>query len=138
MKRGVHISGTILTKATEHYPKWPYTVTTLVNEIIMGFDCPILDINDSKMGKVGLVILVDMSTNMAPRESDKHLKLTRENHKCWKQPSIYARPIANSGLKRIDNVSLLILNDLAKSVKNFITTIQIEGNVWGLQIGLNL
>ena len=66
MKRGVHISGTILTEATEHYPKWPYHVTTLVNEKIMGFDCPILDINDSKLGKVGLVILVDMSTNMVP------------------------------------------------------------------------
>ena len=39
----------------------------------MGFDCPILDINDSKMGKVGLVILVDMSTNMVLTESNKHL-----------------------------------------------------------------
>ncbi len=102
-----------------------------MNEKIMGFDCPILDINDSKMGKVGLVILVDMSTNMAPRESDKQLKLTRKNLKCWKQPSIFAWPIANSGLKRIDDVSLLILNDLAKSVYNFITTIQIEGNGLG-------
>jgi hypothetical protein len=82
MKRGVHISGTISTEATQHYPKWPYTVTTLVNEKNMGFDCPILDINDRKMGKVGLVILVDMSTNMAPRESDKHLNLPRKNLKC--------------------------------------------------------
>ncbi len=97
----------------------------------MGFDCPILDINDSKMGKVGLVILVDMSTNMAPRERDKHLKPTRKYLKCWKQPSIYARQIANSSLKRIDDVSLLILNDLAKSVYDFITTIQIEGNGLG-------
>ena len=83
------------------------------------------------MGKVGLVILVDMSTNMAPRESDKHLKLTRKNLKCWKQPSIYAWPIENSGLKKINDVSLLIINDLAKSVYNFITTIQIEGNGLG-------
>ncbi len=60
MKRGVHISGTISTEATEHYPKWPYTVTSLVNEKIMGFYCLILNINDSKMGKVGLAILVDM------------------------------------------------------------------------------
>jgi hypothetical protein len=65
---------------------------------IMEFDCPILDINDSKMGKVGLVILVDMSTNMVPTESNKHLKLTRKILKCWKQPSIYAWPIENSGL----------------------------------------
>jgi hypothetical protein len=36
MKRGVHISGTILTKATHHYPEWPYTVTTLVNEKVWG------------------------------------------------------------------------------------------------------
>jgi hypothetical protein len=36
MKRGVHISGTILTEATQHYPKWPYHVTTLVNEKIWG------------------------------------------------------------------------------------------------------
>jgi hypothetical protein len=97
----------------------------------MGFDCPILDINDNKMGKVGLVILVDMSTNMAPRERDKHLKLTRKNLKCWKQPSIYAWPIENSGLKRINDVSLLILNDLAKSVNKFITTIQIKRNGLG-------
>ncbi len=78
----------------------------------MEFDCPILDINDSKMGKEGLVILVDMSTNMVPTESNKHLKLTK-NLKCWKQPSIYAWPIENSGLKEINDVSLLILNDLA-------------------------
>jgi hypothetical protein len=32
MKRGVHISGTISSEATQHYLKWPYTVTTLVNE----------------------------------------------------------------------------------------------------------
>jgi hypothetical protein len=31
-KRGVHISGTISIEATHHYPKCPYTVTTLVNE----------------------------------------------------------------------------------------------------------
>ncbi len=95
------------------------------------FDCPILDINDSKLGKVGLVILVDMSTNMVPMESNKHLKLTRKNLRCWKQPSIYAWPIENSGLKEINVVSLLILNDLAKSVYNFITTIQIEGTDLG-------
>ena len=81
------------------------------------------------MCKVGLVILVDMSTNMAPRESDKHLKFISKYLKCWKQPSIYAWLIANSGLKRIDDVSLLILNNLAKSVYNFITTIQIEGGL---------
>jgi hypothetical protein len=58
-------------------PKCLHVVTTLVNEKITGFDCPILDISDSKMGKVGLVILVDMSTNMAPtREGDRYLKLT--------------------------------------------------------------
>ena len=131
MKRGVQISGTITTERTEHYPKCPYQVTTLVNEKIMGFDCPILDINDSKLGKVGLVILVDMSTNMVPTESDKHLKLTRKNLRCWKQPSIYAWPIENSGLKEIIDVSLLIINDLAKSVYNFITTIQLEGNGLG-------
>ena len=131
MKRGVQISGTIMTERTEHYPKCPYNVTTLVNEKIMGFDCPILDINDSKLGKVGLVILVDMSTNMVPTESDKHLKLTRKNLRCWKQPSIYAWPIENSGLKKINDVSLLIINDLAKSVYNFITTIQLEGNGLG-------
>ena len=83
------------------------------------------------MGKVGLVILVDMSTTMAPREGNRHLKFTRKYLKCWKQPSIYALPIVNSGLKRIDGVSLLILNDLAKSVYNFITTIQSEGNGMG-------
>ena len=131
MKRGVQISGTITTERTEHYPKCPYQVTTLVNEKIMGFDCPILDINDSKLGKVGLVILVDMSTNMVPTESDKHLKITRKNLRCWKQPSIYAWPIENSGLKEINDVSLLIINDLAKSVYNFITTIQLEGNGLG-------
>ena len=131
MKRGVQISGTITTERTEHYPKCPYHVTTLVNEKIMGFDCPILDINDSKLGKVGLVILVDMSTNMVPTESNKHLKLTRKNLRCWKQPSIYAWPIENSGLKEINDVSLLIINDLAKSVYNFITTIQLEGNGLG-------
>ena len=131
MKRGVQISGTITTERTEHYPKCPYHVTTLVNEKIMGFDCPILDINDSKLGKVGLVVLVDMSTNMVPTESDKHLKITRKNLRCWKQPSIYAWPIENSGLKEINDVSLLIINDLAKSVYNFITTIQLEGNGLG-------
>jgi hypothetical protein len=84
------------------------------------------------MGKVGLAILVDMSTNMATtREGDGHLKLTRKNLKCWKQPSIYAWPIVNSGLKRIDGVGLLVLNDLAKSVYIFITTIQSEGNGTG-------
>ena len=99
---------------------------------IMGFDCPILDINDSKLGKVGLVVLVDMSTNKVPTESDKHLKITRKNLRCWKQPSIYAWPIKNSGLKEINDVSsLLIINDLAKSVYNFITTIQLEGNGLG-------
>ncbi len=80
---------------------------------------------------MGLVILVDMSTNMVPTESNKHLKLTRKNLKCWKQPSIYAWPVENSGLKEINDVSLLILNNLAKSVCNFITTIQIEGNGLG-------
>ncbi len=98
---------------------------------ITGFECPILDISDSIMGKVGLVILVDMSTNRAPRENDVHLKLTRKNLKCWKQPSIYAWPIANSRLKKIDKESLLIINDLAKSVYNFITAIQSEGNGTG-------
>lgn len=131
MKRGVHISGTISTEATEYYHKYPIHLTTLVNEKIMGFDCPILDINDSKQGKVGLVVLVDMSTNKVPTESDKHLKLTRKNLRCWKQPSIYAWPIENSGLKEINDVSLLIINDLAKSVYNFITTIQLEGNGLG-------
>jgi len=53
-----------------------------VNDKIMGFDCPILHISDSKMGKVGLAILVDMSTLMAPaREGNGHLKLTRKNLK---------------------------------------------------------
>jgi hypothetical protein len=107
MKRGVHISGTILVESTHHYPKFAHIVTTLVNEKIMGFDCPILDISDSKMGKVGLVILVDMSTTMVPREGNRHLKLARKNLKCWKQPSIYAWPIASIELKRIDDVSLL-------------------------------
>ncbi len=97
----------------------------------MGFDCPILDINDSKMSKVGVVILVDTPTNMVPTESNEHLKLTRKNLRCWKQPSIYAWPIENSSLKKINDVSLLILYDLAKSVYNFITTIQIEGNGLG-------
>ena len=83
------------------------------------------------MGKVGLVILVDMSTTMAPREGNRHLKLTRKNLKYWKQPSIYAWPIVNSGLKIIDGAGLLILNDLAKSVYNFITTVQSEGNGMG-------
>lgn len=132
MKRGVHITGTITMEATHHHPTCLHLLTTLVNEKITGFDCPILDISDSKMGKVGLAILVDMSTNMAPaREGDGHLKLTRKNLKCWKQPSIYAWPIVNSGLKRIDGVGLLILNDLAKSVYNFITTVQSEGNGTG-------
>ena len=131
MKRGLQISGTITTEGTEHYDKCPCNVTTLVNEKIMGFDCPILDINDSKLGKVGLVVLVDMSTNKVPTESDKHLKITRKNLRCWKQPSIYAWPIENSGLKEINDVSLLIINDLAKSVYNFITTIQLEGNGLG-------
>jgi hypothetical protein len=129
MKRGVHITGTITVETTQHHPKCLHVVTTLVNEKIAGFDCSILDISDSKKGKVGLVILVDMSTHMVPtREGNRHLKLTRKNLKYWKQPSIYAWLIVNSGLKRIDGVSLLILNDLAKSVYNFITTIQSEGN----------
>ena len=132
MKRGVHITGTITMEATHHHPTCLQLLTTLVNEKITGFDCPILDISDSKMGKVGLVILVDMSPLMAPaREGDGHLKFTRKNLKCWKQPSIYAWPIENSGLKRIDGVGLLILNDLAKSVYNFITTVQSEGNGTG-------
>jgi hypothetical protein len=83
------------------------------------------------MAKVGLVILLDMSTTTAPREGNRHLKLTRKNLKCWKQPSIYAWLIANSGLKRIDDVSLLIINDFVKSVYNFISTIQSEGNGMG-------
>ena len=128
MKRGVQISGTITTERTEHYPKCPYLVTTLVNEKIMGFDCPILDISDSKMGRVGLAILVDMETTMV---GNRIKKLVRKNMKYWGQPSIYAWPIENSGLKEIDDVSLLIINDLAKSVYNFITTIQLEGNGLG-------
>ena len=132
MKRGVHITGTITMEATHHHSRCLHLVTTLVNEKIMGFDCPILDISDSKMGKVGLAILVDMSTNMAPtREGNGHLKLTKKNMKCWGQPSIYAWPIVNSGLKRIDGAGLLILNDLAKSVYSFITTVQSEGNGTG-------
>ena len=132
MKRGVHITGTITMEATHHHPTCLHPLTTLVNEKIMGFDCPILDISDSKMGKVGLAILVDMSPLMAPaREGDGHLKFTRKNLKLWKQPSIYAWPIVNSGLKRIDGVGLLILNDLAKSVYKFITTVQSEGNGMG-------
>jgi hypothetical protein len=132
MKRGVHITGTITMEATHHHPTCLHLLTTLVNEKITGFDCPILDISDSKMGKVGLAILVDMSTNMAPtREGNGHLKLTKKNMKCWGQPSIYAWPIVNSGLKRIDGAGLLILNDLAKSVYSFITTVQSEGNGTG-------
>ncbi len=74
MKRGVHITGTITMKTTHHHSKCLHLVTTLVNEKILGFDCPILDISDSKMGKVGLAIVVDMSTNMAPtREGYRHL-----------------------------------------------------------------
>jgi hypothetical protein len=89
MKRGVHITGTITMEATHHHSRCLHLVTTLVNEKIMGFDCPILDISDSKMGKVGLAILVDMSTNMAPtRKGDGHIKLVRKNMKCWGQPSI--------------------------------------------------
>jgi hypothetical protein len=94
----------------------------------MGFDCPILDISDSKMGRVGLAILVDMETTMV---GNRIKKLVRKNMKCWTQPSIYAWPIVNSGLKIIDGVGLLILNDLAKSVYNFITTVQSEGNGTG-------
>ena len=132
MKRGVHITGTITMEAAYHHPTCPHVLTTLVNEKITGFDCPILDISDSKMGKVGLAILVDMSPLMAPaREGNGHLKFTRKNLKLWKQPSIYAWPIVNSGLKRIDGVGLLILNDLAKSVYKFITTVQSEGNGMG-------
>jgi hypothetical protein len=48
--------------------------------------------------------------------------------KYWGQPSIYAWPIVHRGLKIIDEAGLLILNDLAKSVYNFITTVQSEGN----------
>jgi hypothetical protein len=87
MKRGVHIPGTITVETTQYHPKCLHLVTALVNEKNTGFDCPILDISDSKMGKVGLVILVDVSTNMAPtREGDRHLKLLRKNLKYWKQP----------------------------------------------------
>ena len=132
MKRGVHITGTITMEATHHHPTCLHVLTTLVNEKITGFDCPILDISDSKMGKVGLAILVDMSPLMAPaRECNGYLKLTRKNLKRWKQPSIYAWPIVNSGLKRINGAGLLILNDLAKSVYSFITTVQSEGNGTG-------
>ena len=128
MKRGVHITGTITMEATHHHSKCIHLVTTLVNEKIMGFDCPILDISDSKMGRVGLAILVDMETTMV---GNRIKKLVRKNMKYWTQPSIYAWPIVNSGLKRIDGVGLLILNDLAKSVYNFITTVQSEGNGTG-------
>jgi hypothetical protein len=132
MKRGVHITGTIMMEATHHHSKCIHLVTTLVNEKIMGFDCPILDISDSKMGKVGLAILVDMKTKMGtPTEGNRNKKLVRKNMKCWGQPSIYAWPIVNSGLKIIDGAGLLILNDLAKSVYNFITTVQSEGNGTG-------
>jgi hypothetical protein len=132
MKRGVHITGTITMEATHHHPTCLHLLTTLVNEKITGFDCPILDISDSKMGKVGLAILVDMSTNMVPkREGNGHLKLTKKNMKCWGQPSIYASPIVHSRLKIIDGAGLLILNDLAKSVYSFITTVQSEGNGTG-------
>ena len=99
MKRGVHITGTITMEATHHHPTCLHVLTTLVNEKITGFDCPILDISDSKMGKVGLAILVDMSPLMAPaRECDGYLKLTRKNLKRWKQPSIYAWPIVNRNI----------------------------------------
>ena len=94
-----------------------------MNEKIMGYDCPILDISDSKMGRVGLAILVDMKT---PMEGNRIKKLVRENMKYWGQPSIYASPIVHSRLKIIDGAGLLILNDLAKSVYNFITTVQSE------------
>ena len=128
MKRGVHITGIITREETHYHSKCVHLVTTLVNEKIMGYDCPILDISDSKMGRVGLAILVDMKT---PMEGNRIKKLARKNMKYWGQPSIYAWPIANSRLKRIDDVSLLILNDLAKSVYNFITTVQSEGNGTG-------
>jgi hypothetical protein len=130
MKRGVHITGTITMEATHHHPTCLHVLTTLVNDKVTGFDCPILDISDSKMGKVGLAILVDMSPLMAPAR-EGNIKFTRKNLKRWKQPSIYAWPIVNSGLKRIDGVGLLILNDLAKSVYNYITTVQSEGNGMG-------
>ena len=93
------------------------------------------------MGKVGLAILVDMSPSplIAPaREGDGRLKLTRKNLKRWKQPSIYAWPIVNSGLKRIDGAGLLILNDLAKSVYSFITLYNKKEMERGMQIDLNL
>ena len=128
MKRGVHITGTITMEETLYHSKCIHLETTLVNEKIMGFDCPILDISDSKMGRVGLAILVDMETTMV---GNRIKKLVRKNMKCWTQPSIYAWPIVNSGLKIIDGVGLLILNDLAKSVYNFITTVQSEGNGTG-------
>ena len=115
-------------EATHYHSKCIHLETTLVNEKIMGFDCPILDISDSKMGRVGLAILVDMETTMV---GNRIKKLVRKNMKYWTQPSIYAWPIVNSGLKIIDGVGLLILNDLAKSVYNFITTVQSEGNGTG-------
>ena len=128
MKRGEHITGTITMEATHHHPTCLHLLTTLVNEKITGFDCPILDISDSKMGRVGLAILVDMETTMV---GNRIKKLVRKNMKCWTQPSIYAWPIVNSGLKIIDGAGLLILNDLAKSVYTFITTVQSEGNGMG-------
>ena len=128
MKRGVHITGIIAMEETHYHSKCIHLETTLVNEKIMGFDCPILDISDSKMGRVGLAILVDMETTMV---GNRIKKLVRKNMKYWTQPSIYAWPIVNSGLKIIDGVGLLILNDLAKSVYNFITTVQSEGNGTG-------
>ena len=128
MKRGVHITGAITMEETHYHSKCIHLETTLVNEKIMGFDCPILDISDSKMGRVGLAILVDMETTMV---GNRIKKPVRKNMKYWTQPSIYAWPIVNSGLKIIDGVGLLILNDLAKSVYNFITTVQSEGNGTG-------
>jgi hypothetical protein len=128
MKRGVHITGIITREETHYHSKCVHLVTTLVNEKIMGYDCPILDISDSKMGRVGLAILVDMKT---PMEGNRIKKLARKNMKYWGQPSIYAWPIVHSGLKIIDGTGLLILNDLAKSVYNFITTVQSEGNGTG-------
>ena len=128
MKRGVHITGIITREETHYHSKCVHLVTTLVNEKNMGYDCPILDISDSKMGRVGLAILVDMKT---PMEGNRIKKLARKNMKYWGQPSIYAWPIVHSGLKIIDGTGLLILNDLAKSVYNFITTVQSEGNGTG-------
>ena len=128
MKRGVHITGIITREETHYHSKCVHLVTTLVNEKIMGYDCPILDISDSKMGRVWLAILVDMKT---PMEGNRIKKLARKNMKYWGQPSIYAWPIVHSGLKIIDGTGLLILNDLAKSVYNFITTVQSEGNGTG-------